>query len=656
MSLASAIQWYVDHNYISSERAQLLTPEQIQMLSINLIKRLITTPEYPFSIDYFLQDNLEPERKRRFIQVGSCLDEYVRLELISQDEVDCFSLQQCSQLGSFGVRDLLISHLVTIADVLSLNNQEIHNISKLSGLIINDVISVDNARLYSEEHANRLRLLYYMAKLSTINKEISFGHTFVFSAIGPWNDYFNEANETEATDKIRAFLNANDLNHMFTEPLNAITVAVSPSSRMCHLIFINKLTWQEWIALTARQNIKIDCDGVYDLFLHDHLTLNQVCALTQGQCYALEDEGIRGRVIRGELDLDDIPEAGLGEWHAQLEPINQPLNGAQSTHTASVHRTVSDSARRLFMRYGTQLESSNAEKWIAAIKNWVLELPSQGHTFQAAKRCILRIAQGNYHHTDPDSKVTTRQLLALSWLAIHDEHLRIGSLCDAQQQFCAGLYEIQREYNLSATGTDDGGEDDHVACFSGTFNKLMEKLMGVHPDVCIEFITSQTAAIKLQVIIRKEVARYLTPWTLNYFLNFPKQWQQLNEEGIESIWNNIKSTVSKCVFEEFHSLFDSKESIKFTDFIDGGQYLQIDNSSSFHRMLMQSEGYKDYCRHVIRDNDVLCGRFFDDSTNKRRSHERQQSVGKACQMRLFSDRSNRQPEAENSERLVVFRK
>lgn len=207
-------------------------------------------------------------------------------------------------------------------------------------------------------------------------------------------------------------------------------------------------------------------------------------------------------------------------------------------------------------------------------------------------------------------KTLLHNKIALSWLAIHDDSQRIGTLEDAQKQFCAGLYEIQREYNLSETGVDLGG-DDLSACSGGTFNKLMEKLVNIHPDVDIKFITLETAVCKMKIVIKESVEQYLSKrantLTLNDFLNFTSQLKQLEQDGIEIIWDDIQDNVATRIFEEFHSLFDNKESARFTDFINVGQYLEISNLPSFHEILMQSNGYQQYCSSIIRSSGIFSG-------------------------------------------------
>ncbi len=140
------------------------------------------------------------------------------------------------------------------------------------------------------------------------------------------------------------------------------------------------------------------------------------------------------------------------------------------------------------------------------------------------------MAAPNYVYTDPTSGVNTRELLALSWLAVNDDGVRTGSFDDAKNQFIEGLYEIQRGYNLSEAGVDLHGSDVFI-CSGGTFNKLLEKLSGVHPDVTIEFITPELAALKLPIIVKEEVVSYLAakanPSTASELTQFTQQIKQI---------------------------------------------------------------------------------------------------------------------------------
>jgi hypothetical protein len=79
---------------------------------------------------------------------------------------------------------------------------------------------------------------------------------------------------------------------------------------------------------------------------------------------------------------------------------------------------------------------------------------------------------------------------------------------DAESLFLQGLYAIQRAYNLSDKFEDREGSDK-TACASGTFNKFIEKLVGVHPDAELKYITAQGALFKLLPLSREATKSHL---------------------------------------------------------------------------------------------------------------------------------------------------
>lgn len=220
----------------------------------------------------------------------------------------------------------------------------------------------------------------------------------------------------------------------------------------------------------------------------------------------------------------------------------------------------------------------------------------------AARACIARISAPDYH-TDQASGISTREQLALSWLAIHDNDSRIGSLEDARDQFIEGLYEIQRGYNLSEGGVDNGSDSDHPICAGGTFNKLLEKLVGVHPEVTIDVVTQNLATLKLPFVVKDEVKHYLTikakPATFDEFVEFNHQIKKIEEEGVEVIWEAIKEKVAMRMFEEFESLYDGLNDPRFTNLIEAGKYTELGKLPSFQKEISESEGYRQYLSSML---------------------------------------------------------
>lgn len=298
------------------------------------------------------------------------------------------------------------------------------------------------------------------------------------------------------------------------------------------------------------------------------------------------------------------PEQQIEQYVNRLLGMNQntpAINGDQSTHYASVHQSVSDSAKKLFNRYGQMIERDHLKNIQQMIRDYVDQLSDNSEKNKAAKRCIGRIA--NHSFTDPDSGLTTQQLMALVFLALHDAGQRVGTLSDAREQFVEGLYEIQRGYNLSETGFDNGMPDKPI-CAGGTFNKLIEKLEGVHPDVKVLHITPAIASLKLSVVVHEVAVDYLSrltkPHTVEGLCRFTQLIDQIQQdECVDIIWDKIKTKITDRMFDEFGSLYNSKADPKFIDLLDSGQYIKLKDLSRFQKQISVSLGYKDYCSQIL---------------------------------------------------------
>ncbi|HEY2567374.1 MAG TPA: hypothetical protein VGH95_06700 [Candidatus Aquirickettsiella sp.] len=281
------------------------------------------------------------------------------------------------------------------------------------------------------------------------------------------------------------------------------------------------------------------------------------------------------------------------------------VNPEQSTHTDSVHFSVSSSAQKLFNRYKNELSDQKVREILNKISDDLANLPDSNKK-EAAKKCVQRIAEGSVGtYIDPDSQVSTKQLLILSHLARNDDKNRMGNLEDANKQFIDGLYEIQRGYNLSETGVDNGQGADKPICSAGTFNKLMEKLHGIHSDVKLLFITKATAALKLPIIVREETHAYLTRLSNSKAIN--ELIDQLQREGVEEIWGKIKPQVEARLFEEFKSLYDNKEDLRFTELVNFGIYAPLGDLNPYRQSTTRQEEEYEVQSQGARDRRALTG-------------------------------------------------
>ena len=256
--------------------------------------------------------------------------------------------------------------------------------------------------------------------------------------------------------------------------------------------------------------------------------------------------------------------------NVQQQAAAQPgFNLRQSTHTASVHASVSESAIHLFDLYHDKITARALDTIINELSSWVHAYQPKDNKQRAASRCINRITRQDYFYTDTVSHVSTRQLLALVWLGIHDNEARKGELRDAEQQLLEGLYEIQCGDNLSEAGVDNGGVDLPI-CLAGTFNKLIEKLAGIHPQVTVRFITKEGASLKLPIVVKEEANKYLLEDASEELKEL--QDSMINDD-MEPLWAIISPFVATRMFDDFGSLYpNGKNSPEFTDLIQQGIY------------------------------------------------------------------------------------
>ncbi|MCW8398445.1 ankyrin repeat domain-containing protein [Legionella sp. PATHC038] len=249
------------------------------------------------------------------------------------------------------------------------------------------------------------------------------------------------------------------------------------------------------------------------------------------------------------------------------------LNTKQSTHASSVDSSAAESALRLQKRYGDTLSPALIHATINEINSWGTGLAnSKSQEDLAAHRALDDILKGIEIHAK--TGIPLKKLLILTWIAIHDEKNRQGELAEALKMLKEGLYEIQRGYNLLEGDKDIGGEDIDI-CRDGKLNKFMEKLVGIHPDVTIDFVTKEVASYKLQAVVREEAKKFIqssSPLLVNGMFR--------QKPTMEDIWDSIREQVKKRMFEEFSVLFKSYDDDDFNSFVNMGIYVVLDSDSS----------------------------------------------------------------------------
>lgn len=294
-------------------------------------------------------------------------------------------------------------------------------------------------------------------------------------------------------------------------------------------------------------------EGIRRLLRHGILTLRDLQQMDYTRGEALEDPETIHRLIQGQLTLNQI-------FTNPRRYRNQFINGAQSTHSASVHRTTAQTISQLHLEYGKEILSIGVPRLIQQITTWVDELPLLPESIleqkkKAAQNYLQRLEGLRKTHLQPVEAITKINLdtfIALSWFAIHDHSKRIGTIEDALQSLLEAFYEIQRGYNLDEKGIDDKSGRDNYICGAGSFNKLCEKLLGHHPSFHLVVITREGASAKLPRVVRTVIESYLLDKTTEHF---EETIERLSKEGPSAIWDTIQPSILNEIYEEFGDAF-----------------------------------------------------------------------------------------------------
>ncbi len=144
---------------------------------------------------------------------------------------------------------------------------------------------------------------------------------------------------------------------------------------------------------------------------------------------------------------------------------------SQTTHTRSVHNSVSQSAKTLQKYYGENQDIINESRAIIVKEIQACRLDESDFQKKAALRALNNL-DSYQEYQDPDSKLSIDQLFSLICCVLC-ENTKNNSQerSDAIKRLVFSLYDIRREYNQDKAHRDDLKEDAPM-CASGAFNKL----------------------------------------------------------------------------------------------------------------------------------------------------------------------------------------
>ena len=181
-------------------------------------------------------------------------------------------------------------------------------------------------------------------------------------------------------------------------------------------------------------------------------------------------------------------------------------NPAQSTHTASVHESATQSALKLKAKFGQQDYDAHIQAFLTILRQSSDQEPK---TLAAIRGLSSIQTGGKYDYVDPKSNISIKELFGLLYVAIQDRDYCKSSFEDAKQLLIESLWEIQRGDNIDAQGRDDFTTPDSSICPPGAFNKLLNHFSGVLPDVEFKFINKEHAGYKLNAVVKEELTNYL---------------------------------------------------------------------------------------------------------------------------------------------------
>jgi hypothetical protein len=258
---------------------------------------------------------------------------------------------------------------------------------------------------------------------------------------------------------------------------------------------------------------------------------------------------------------------------------------SQITHLSSVHQSASESALRLKTTY--QEVEVDIFALCEFLKHEISKFPTTSET-ETAIRCVDKMLAPQFKSKlDKESHVSLQQLLGYCIIAIQDKTRVEADLKDCIKALIRGLGDIQRGYNQS-----EAEEADLAICDGGTFNKLIESLVGIHPDFQQIIVNLNSASAKFPRVVIQEVKRYVSelpvprnPKELEAYLTILKK---LKAKEISFIWDQIKASVAKVFFDEFSKLFETPENATFTSFLEFGVETDISELVEYFERIQEA--------------------------------------------------------------------
>lgn len=217
-----------------------------------------------------------------------------------------------------------------------------------------------------------------------------------------------------------------------------------------------------------------------------------------------------------------------------------------NTHQTSVHESASDSAIALAERYDLNHPENLVINRIDVLTNEInsfnLNERITNHIHEAAKRGLNRLRNSDF--TDPKSNITIPKLIALTHIAANDkkEQHSQDTYNDYLEAIIFALYESQRLNNFMGN-VDRLDTNDSKICDSGTFNKIIEKMVSILPDCQIIVINFDIIAYKANQIVKNIITQFFDERTA---LNLPNEAELmvLENDHLDTYINYLQDIIN----------------------------------------------------------------------------------------------------------------
>ena len=102
----------------------------------------------------------------------------------------------------------------------------------------------------------------------------------------------------------------------------------------------------------------------------------------------------------------------------------------------------------------------------------------------------------------------------------------------------------------------------------------MEKINGIHPDIEVCYISSETASLRFPIIVKEEAEQYLqqkaNEQTSTSAQAFSNLIAAIAKNGAEEIYEDIKPHVADTFFSEFSMFYKNRDNQEFQGMIEAG--------------------------------------------------------------------------------------